>query len=88
MSKHYQLAKHVSFTELDEEAVLLDLNNGTYFGLNHVGVMLVNELEKGANQQQAETQIAEHYKVPNEQVSADVASLIDEMLAQKLLLKV
>lgn len=85
MSENFKLADHVSFTELDDEAVLLDLNTGAYYGLNHVGVMLVNTLNNGASTQQAKAQVSEHYGVPCEHLETDVDKLINEMLERQLL---
>lgn len=85
MATNYQLSEHVSLTELEDEAVLLDLTSGAYYGLNHVGVMLITLLNEGADKTQAENKIAEHYGSPHQQVVSDVTLLIDEMLEQRLL---
>ncbi len=85
MPNHYQLEKYVSFTTLDDEAVLLNLQSGAYFGLNHVGAMLIIELENGSELSQVEAKIAKTYGVPATQVTQDISKLLNQMLAQKLI---
>lgn len=87
MSSQYNLSQSVSFTQLDDEAVLLNLESGSYFGLNHVGVFLINELQKGASSDSAIETIAKEYNAPKEQVENDINALLKEMLQQNLLIK-
>jgi len=81
----YKLNDNVSFTEVDDEAVLLDLNSGAYYGLNHVGALLITHLQKEHSVEHASAEIAEHYQTPNVTVSADIAALIEQLLEQKLI---
>lgn len=85
MSTYYQLADHVSCTQLDDEAVLLDLNSGSYFGLNHVGLKLVEAFNNGTDIQSTVKDIAEHYGVELSQVEQDADALIKDMLDKQLL---
>ncbi len=80
-----KLAEHVSFTELDDEAVLLDLQSGSYYGLNHVGVALIKALENGHDEQAAVDIIASAYQAPVAQVKQDISALLTDMLERKLL---
>ncbi len=87
MSPHYQISEHVSLTEVDNDAVLLDCESGAYFGLNHVGLMLVNLLQQGLNQEAAQRKLAAHYNVSEPQIVDDINALINEMLQRNLLNK-
>ncbi len=82
---YFKLADHVSFTKIDDEAVLLDLNSGSYFGLNHVGIKLIEAFNDGLDKPGAVTSIAEHYQVSVSQVGQDVDALITDMLQKQLL---
>jgi len=84
----YQLADHVSLTEVDDEAVLLDLNSGAYYGLNHVGALLINHLQAQQSVEFANAAIAEQYQTPHTTVTQDIEILIDQLLEQKLIIKV
>lgn len=81
----YQLADHVSFTDVDDEAVLLDLNTGAYYGLNHVGAQFLSQLKAHYSIGDAIKLISEQYQTANNTVEADINALIEQLLAQKLI---
>ncbi|MBL4673858.1 MAG: PqqD family protein [Arenicella sp.] len=83
----YQLADHVSFTEVDDEAVLLDLNSGAYYGLNHVGAMLMSYLQDQKTPEFASTAIAKQYLTPHITVARDIELLVQQLLEQKLIVE-
>ncbi|MFQ3245343.1 MAG: hypothetical protein ACI9SP_001990 [Arenicella sp.] len=83
----YQLADHVSLTEVDDEAVLLDLNSGAYYGLNHVGAMLMSHLQNQQTPEFASTAIAEQYQTPYITVARDIDLLLQQLLEQKLIVE-
>ncbi|MFT6408347.1 MAG: hypothetical protein ACJAQ6_001765 [Arenicella sp.] len=84
----YQLADHVSLTEVDDEAVLLDLHSGGYFGLNHIGAQLMSHLQQQQTIEFASTSIAEQYQTPEVTVSRDIHLLVQQLLDQKLIVAV
>ena len=84
----YQLADHVSLTEVDDEVVLLDLNTGTYYGLNHVGALLLAHFQDSKSLEFASAAIAKQYQTPHATVSQDIALLLEQLLEQKLLIEV
>ena len=84
----YHLLEHVSFTEVDDEAVLLDLNTGTYFGLNHIGthfLKIVKHSDSKDHIEQACLEIVERYDVDQQRVRADLTELIDQLEQNSLL---
>ncbi len=81
----FQLAKHVSFTAVDDEAVILDLNSGAYYGLNHIGAQLVEQLKQGRSSEQASKRIAEQYQIPNATVESDIQDLLSQLIEQALI---
>jgi len=82
----YRLAEQVSLTDVDDQAVLLDLDSGTYFGINHVGAYFLRLMESDYNSQQAIQEIARHYDVDTKNVETDINELIEQLIAQKLIL--
>ena len=85
-SSQYTLCDHVSLTEVDDEVVLLDLNNGAYYGLNHIGADLLKALQHNQSVSQAVGQISERYQMNSAQVQTDIDELIQELLKSNLLL--
>lgn len=84
----YQLADHISFTDVDDEAVLLDLNSGAYYGLNHIGAQLLKELKAHNSIENAITLIAEQYQITDNSVKKDIDELIQQLLEQKLIVTI
>ena len=83
----YHLADHVSLTEVDEEAVLLDLDTGSYYGLNHVGALLISYLQDQQTLAFASSAIAKQYKTPHSTVVTDIELLVEQLLEQKLIIE-
>ena len=81
----YQLQEHVSLTTVDDDAVLLDLDKGHYFGLNHVGTQFLQMIEKGFGHEQVITEIAQRYTIDYNQVKDDIDDLIGQLMEQNLL---
>ena len=76
---------HVMVRELDGEAVLLDLNEEIYFGLDEVGTRLWTILSTSASVETALDTLEAEYDVSREVLENDVASLIRELVARGLL---
>lgn len=87
VTPQYTLCDHVSVTEVDDEVVLLNLNTGAYFGLNHVGADLMKALQNQQPIDQAVRQISDHYQMDLTQVQTDIDELLAQLLENNLLLK-
>ena len=88
MLNQLKLAEHISLTELDDEVVLLDLNSGAYYGLNHIGAQIMSALEKGLSNETTVAKIASRYQVSHQQIQEDMDSLLSDMLNNKLLVEI
>lgn len=71
--------------QLDGEAVLLDLQAGTYFGLNEVGALVWDLLCGGASIGDVRDRICRDYAVDPTTAATDVEGIIDELLRRELL---
>ncbi|MDF0667899.1 MAG: PqqD family protein [Nitrospira sp.] len=82
---HLRIAHNVVFRELAGESVLLNLETGTYFGLDAVGTRIWNLIaEQGSTSSAIDTLLAE-YDVDAPRLEKDVTALIDQLLAKRLL---
>lgn len=72
--------------DLGDEAILLDLETETYYGLNASGSRLYKLLTTSPTIQDAYEAMLEEYDVQPERLERDMAALIDE-LAQRGLLR-
>ncbi|MEL6927305.1 MAG: PqqD family protein [Cyanobacteria bacterium J06600_6] len=76
----YKASTKYLYSEIDSEAVILDVNSGTYFGLNEVSNSIWQMLQTPASQQQLVEKILAEYEVTEEQAVSDIESLLKEML--------
>jgi len=83
----YKLANHITLTEVDNEVVLLDINAGHYYGINHIGVYFLNALNKQKSIDSIINAIAQDYKQDIVKVKQDIDELITSLLKQRLLIE-
>ncbi|MFB0612103.1 PqqD family protein [Aurantiacibacter poecillastricola] len=74
--------------QVSGDFILLDLESGTYFGINEVGGRLWEILDRqGGTLNQACKVLLEEFEVSAEQLHADVLDLASEMVERGLLLQ-
>ena len=78
-------APGVLFRQLGGEAVLLDTARGAYFGLDEVGTAIWKLIAAGADLDAVLTALVAEYDAGEEQLRADLAALVDELVASGLL---
>lgn len=71
--------------ELDGEAVLLNLANERYYGLNRVGTRMWHVLASSASVQVAFERLAGEYDVEPDRLRDDLAALIGQLTEQGLI---
>jgi hypothetical protein len=69
---------------LDEETVLLELKNGTYYGLNSVGSVIWEMIQQPKSVQAVYSAVLERYSVDPETCRRDVLRMIEELQAAGL----
>ena len=75
----YKASSKYLYSEIDSEAVILDVDSGTYFGLNEVSNRIWQLLQTPTDSEQLIAQILEEYEVAPEEVREDVLSLLNDM---------
>ena len=81
-----QRAESVTFEVVADEAILIDINTGTYFSLNEVGTEFWEMLDGQQSIEQHATVIAEKYDVESSMVIDDLLELAEEMAKDKLII--
>ena len=75
----------VMFNRIGDEIVILDLDSGTYFGLDPVGSRLWELLSGGAAIGEAIAAMHAEYDVDRETLERDLNALVDDLKNRKLL---
>lgn len=70
--------------ELDGQAVLLNLDNEAYYGLDEVGTRMWNLATAASSVAAAYTTLLDEYEVEPEQLRADLTALLTQLVAHKL----
>jgi hypothetical protein len=84
LTAHVAPKEGVVFQQLQEEAVLLNLDSGLYFGLDPIGTRIWNLLAGGESLPQIVSAIMAEYEVDTEQCQADLLKLVADLEAQGL----
>ncbi len=77
-------AEHVLFRQLDDEAVLLDLKSGTYFGLNDVGARVWQLMLEHGSLSRVLDVLQEEYAAEPAVVERDLLALAGQLVGRKL----
>lgn len=86
LNLHSILARgaNASFEIVADEAVIIDINTGTYFSLNKIGTEFWQMLDGKQTIATLATQIANKYSVDREMVTNDMIEIAQQMIADKL----
>ena len=80
-----KIPEQVVTRQVGDETVLLDLESGTYFGLDPVGSRFLELLQAESALTAVIARMLEEFEVTEAQLEADLVRLADEMLASGLL---
>jgi len=71
---------------VDEETIIVNLESGCYYDLNHSGGRLLEALSAGAEPDVATARVADAYGVELSDLSAAAAALLEQLLAEGILI--
>jgi hypothetical protein len=86
IAQNFSVPRHVMAREVGDEAVILNLNTGTYFGLDPVGARMWRLLSEGKSLAEVCTRLTDEFDVGIDVVDADLRRLVDELLDRGLLI--
>ena len=72
-------------TNLDDEAVILNLKDGVYYGLNPMGARIWDLLQESRTVGEIRNIILEEYEVEPERCEQDLLQLLNELAAKGLI---
>jgi hypothetical protein len=81
MKAHGKLSvpEHVMSRRLGDDCVMLDLESGTYFGLDPVGARVWELLSDGKSVEEVCAILSDEYDASRELIESDVALLVKEL---------
>jgi hypothetical protein len=72
-------------TELQDEAVLLNLETGEYFGLDAVALEMWKALGEHGSVEAARVALLDHYDVTGETLARDLDQFVAQLVERKLI---
>ena len=79
-SKRVSLPPDVLIRRVEDESVILNLENGRYFGLDDMGTRMLETLRESASIQEAFDALLARYDVEPEFLEGDLRGLLDKLL--------
>jgi hypothetical protein len=80
LDESIRIAADVVTREIGEETFLLNLANGTYYGLDAVGARFLGHIEQGASITDARDALLALYDVEPAVLNSDLEGLLDALL--------
>ena len=83
----FEVSSAVVAREVGGEMMLMDLESGTYFGLDPVGMRIWQLLEEGQSTAQMLEQLEREFDVTPEQLGQDISTLLQTLSEHNLVSK-
>ena len=77
--------KNQIFSELQGEAVILDINSGVYYGLNQVGASIWNLIQDPKTVKEIKDALLAEYEVDPQACETDILVLIEDLATKGLI---
>lgn len=84
-SLRYKAIQEHLCCDLNNEAVILSLENGKYYGINPVGARIWELLQNSATLPEIERALLSEYDVDEEMCRQEIAAFIEQMIAEGLI---
>jgi hypothetical protein len=85
LSNRFAIKPNVMARQLGEETVILDLESGTYFGLDPVGARIWQLMKEGKSLAEICEAMLEEYEVSREELERDALALAQDLEARSLI---
>lgn len=86
LTQRYTIDKEkLSYRIIDNEAVILDLDNGYYFSLNKVGTKIWEAINKGKSLKEILKLLKEEYQLPEKRLKDDLLTLVKDLKKEGLI---
>lgn len=82
-----RVPEDVIFRELNGEAVILNLDSGTYFGLDSVGMRIWQLCEQHASLREVWEAMQREFDAPSDTLRLDLLAFVNELSSKGLLMR-
>lgn len=71
---------------VNDEEVIVNLNNGTYYGLNPTGTVIWSHLKKGSARSEILEDLKSQFEIGAEELDADIDEFVTDLKNRKMLI--
>lgn len=82
--QRFQINEAVVLAELDDEAILLNVESGIYFGLDPLGTLIWKRLGDGALEDEIFEEMLDQYEVDGDKLRSDISVFLATLAANNL----
>lgn len=79
----FEPSTNIMFRELDDESVLLNLNDESYYSLNNTGTVIWNLLQTSPSVKEAYLSFKNQFDIEEERASDDFKNLLNQLLEKQ-----
>ena len=84
--RSYHKNPHIVTTELEDGAILLNLNTKYYYNLNETGLSIWQALDESVDAETIATKLTDEYDIDREQASAYLGELLEDLEKEGLII--
>ncbi|PYT95059.1 MAG: hypothetical protein DMG36_03190 [Acidobacteria bacterium] len=84
MSEIFRIAMHVRSFVTEDGGTILDVDSGTYYGLNPIGAAIWNELKAERTKEEILSNLLNTFDVSAEKLHAEVDAFLDRLVKLRL----
>tara|TARA_Y100001958_G_C20805378_1_gene266831 strand:- start:46 stop:327 length:282 start_codon:yes stop_codon:yes gene_type:complete len=82
---HFKIKENTALSELDDQAILLNLDSGIYFKLNELGLFIVANLNHNTDFFSLVKLICNKYEISEKSCSLDLDNFLNQLRDRELL---
>ena len=82
---NYKIAEDVLSKTVNDEEVIVNLNTGTYFGLNPTGTVIWNHLKLGSDTSVILNDLLEQFEASEDELQQDLEQFVAHLQSQNML---
>ena len=83
----YSVPAHILSKTVSGEEILVDLNTGSYLGLNEVGTVMWNHLKNNTEATQIVASVHSEFSTTEEEITNDLKVLVEDLKAKNMLIE-
>lgn len=84
LPKKIQIASNALVQKVSEEMVILDIQSGQYYTLNHVAADMLELMQQGSTVEQTVAEICREYDVSAQEATEDLYNMINTLAEKQL----